>query len=87
MEFYIIDTFSSPKVIYVFDTQIMPSLASRKSFTLVPVTFSLDYSILGPLPCFLTPRDISGSSCTFSPLDLEINCLPKEPWFLLVQRP
>lgn len=49
---------------------------------LVLVNFSHDHSILLPRPCFLTQQGISGSSCTFSSLDLESTVYPR-PWFLL----
>lgn len=77
MGFYIIDMLSSPEVIYVFDIQNILSLASRSPFRWVPVTFSHDHNILRPCPCFLMPRDISSTSCTFSPLDLKSTVYPR----------
>lgn len=75
MEFYIIDVFISWSLWCFWYSEITSSLAGRSSFRLVPVTFHITTVFFD---LFLkTPWDILGSSCTFSPLELEINCLPK----------
>lgn len=78
MEFYVFDMFSSPEVIYILDILIRCYLCSEEVSQVGPYDLFIWLQCSWALPCFLTPRDISGSPCTCSSLDLKINCLPKE---------